>query len=114
MQGLMNEVNRVGNIAVNNNQHLRMLGRCSWKGMRKFYSHKSLVKDLYFKDYPHLSRTFPRDDRVDHPNLKLPLLITLNEVLFVNEPEQIRPDTVSDGDSIKSNPKDILDDSDID
>ena len=50
MQALMDEINRVGNIAVNNNQHLRVLGRRSWKGLRKFYSHKSLVKEHYYKD----------------------------------------------------------------
>ena len=110
----MDEINCVGNIVVNNNQHLRMLGRRSWKGLRKFYSHKSLVKEHYYKDYPHLSRTFTRDDRVDRPNPKLPPLHKIDEVLFVNEPEPIRPDTVSEGDSVTSNPEDFLEDSDID
>lgn len=114
MQELMNEVNRVGNIAVNNNQHLRMLARRSWKGLRKSYSHKSLIKDHYYKDYPHLIRIFYKNDRVDRPNPKLPPLNKIDEVLFVNEPEPIRPDTVSEGDSVTSNPEDILDDSDLD
>ena len=113
MQTLMDEIHRLGNIVVNNNQHLRMLGRRSWKGLRKFYSHKSLVKEHYYKDYPHLSRTFSRDDRVDRPNPKLPPLHKIDEVLFVNEPEPIRPDTVSGGDSVTSNPEHFLEDSDI-
>ena len=114
MQFLVDEVNRVGNIALNKNQYLRLLKRRSWKGLRKFYSHKGLVKEHYYKDYPHLSWNFSRDDRVDRPNPKLPPLHKIDEVLFVNEPEPIRPDTVSEGDSVTSNPEDILDDSDLD
>ena len=60
-----------------------------------------------------MSCTFSRDDRVDRPNPKLPPLHKIDEVLFINEPEPIRPDNVFDGDSITSNPEDILDNSDI-
>src|ERR1041385_1376547 len=37
MKFLADEINRVGNIALNNNQYLRVLKRHSWKGLRKFY-----------------------------------------------------------------------------
>ena len=37
----------------------------------------------------------------------------IEEVLFVNESEPIRLDTVSDGHSVTSNPEDFLEDSDL-
>lgn len=114
MQFLVDEANRVGYIALNNNQYLRVLKHHSWKGLRNFYSIKGLRKEQFYKDYPHLSRRYSRDDRVGRPNPKPPPLHKLVDVLFVNEPEPIRPDTVSEADSVTSNPEDILDDSDID
>ena len=113
MQALMEEINRVGNIAVNNNQHLRIIGSRTWKGLQKFYSQKSLAKAHYFKEYPHLHRTFTRDAHVDRPTPKLPPLYKIDESLFVNEPEPICPENFSDGDSVTSSPED-LDDSDVD
>ena len=114
MHTLMEEINRVGNIVVNNNQHLRVIGRRSWKGLWKIYSQKSLARQHYFKDYPHLHRTFSRDDCIDRPTRKLPPLHKIDEALFVNEPEPICPETFSDGDSIMSSPEDFLKDSDMD
>ena len=113
MQALMEEINRVGNIAINNNQHLHIISRRTWKGLRKFYSSKSLAKAHYFKEYPHLHRTFTRDSRVDRPTPKLPPLHKIDEALFVNEPEPIAPETFSDGDSVTSNPENLSDDSEV-
>ena len=42
MQFLSDEINRVGNIAMNNNHYLRVLKRHSWKGLRKFHSVEKL------------------------------------------------------------------------
>ena len=114
MQFMSNEINRVGNIALNNNQYLRVLKHHSWKGLRKFNSVKGLRKEHIYKEYPHLQCNFSRDDRVDRPNQKLPPLHKIDEVLFVNEPDPIRPDEVSEGDSVTSTPEDLLDDSDQD
>src|SRR3954464_4447029 len=114
MQFLADEINRVGNITLNNNQFLRVLKRHSWKGLRKFNSVKGLRKDRVYKEYEHLQRTFSRDDTVDRPNQKIPPLHKIDEVFFVNEPEPIRPDTVSENDSITSKDDDGLDDSDLD
>ena len=114
MQFLANEINRVGNIALNNNQYLRVLKRHSWKGLRKFNSVKGLRKERIFKEYPHLQRNFSRDDTVDRPDPKLPALKKIDEIFFVNEPDPIRPNTVSDGDSFTSNHEDAINDSDLD
>src|SRR3954464_5609411 len=114
MQYLSDEINRVGNIAMNNNQYLKVLKRHSWKGLRKFNSVKKLEADRIFKEYPHLQRYFSRDDTVDRPNPKIPSLAKIDEVLFVNSVEQIRPDTFSDEDSHTSKHEDDpLDDSDL-
>src|SRR3954469_15618256 len=51
MQFLADEINRVGNIALNNNLHLRVVKRHSWKSLRKFNSVKGLRKDRIYKDY---------------------------------------------------------------
>src|SRR3954470_17242718 len=114
MQFLADEINRVGNIALNNNQYLRVLKRHSWKGLRKFNSVKGLRKERIYKEYPHLQRNFSRDDTMDRPNQKIPPLHKIDEVFFVNKPESIRPDTVSENDSITSKDDDGLDDSDLD
>src|SRR3954470_24328337 len=114
MQFLPDEVNRVGNIALNNNQFLRVLKRHSWKGLRKFNSVKGLRKDRIYKEYPHLQRNFSRDDTMDRPNQKIPPLHKIDEVFFVNKPESIRPDTVSDNDSVTSKDDAGLEDSDLD
>lgn len=114
MQFLADEINRVGNIALNNNQYLRVLKRHSWKGLQKFNSVNRMCKDRIFKEYSHLERNFSRNDTVDRPNQKLPPLHKIDEVFFVNEPEPIRPDTVSDNNSNTSKDDDGLDDSDPD
>src|ERR1041385_7011742 len=111
MQFLADEINRVGNIALNNNQYLRVLKRHSWKGLRKFNSVKGLRKDRIYKEYEHLQRNFSRDDTVDRLNPKLPPLHNIDEVFFVNEPEPIRPDTISGIDSITSKDDDGPDNS---
>src|SRR3954469_24720979 len=74
MQFLADEINKVGNIVLNNNQYLRVLKRHSWKGLRKFNSVKSLRKERIYKEYEYLKRNFSRDDTVDRPNQKLPPL----------------------------------------
>src|SRR3954468_17752773 len=38
IQHLSDEINHVGNIALNNNQYLKVLKRQSWKGLRKCHS----------------------------------------------------------------------------
>src|SRR4051812_2456854 len=53
MQHLSDEINRVGNIALNNNQYLRVLKRHSWKGLRKFHSIEKLRDARIYKEYPH-------------------------------------------------------------
>src|SRR4051812_43848710 len=114
MQHLSDEINRVGNIALNNNQYLKMLKRHSWKSLRKFNSVKKLAEAHIFKEYPHLQRNFSRNDSIDRPNPKIPSLEKIEEVLFVNPAEQIRPDTLSDADSHTSKKEDDpLDDSDL-
>src|SRR4051812_18971124 len=85
MQFLADEINRVGNIAMNNNQYLRVLKRHSWKGLRKFNFVKGLRKEHIYKEYEHLKGNFARDDTVDRPNQKLPPLHKIDEVFFVNE-----------------------------
>src|SRR3954465_5175570 len=115
MQHLSDEINRVGNIALNNNQYLRMLKRHSWKSLRKFNSVKKLAEARIFKEYPHLQRNFSRNDSIDRPNPKIPPLEKIEEVLFVNPAEQIRPDTLSDDASHTSKQEDDpLDDSHLD
>src|SRR3954467_11771394 len=58
MQYLSDEINRVGNIALNNNQYLKVLKRHSWKGLRKFHSIDKLHDARIYKEYPHCSETF--------------------------------------------------------
>src|SRR3954470_22163678 len=84
MQHLSDEINRVGNIALNNNQYLKVLKRHSWKGLRKFNSVKKLADARIYKKYPHLQRNFSRNDSIDRPNPKIPPLEKIDEVLFVN------------------------------
>src|SRR4051812_48560797 len=115
MQHISDEINRVGNIAMNNNQYLRVLKRHSWKSLRKFHSIDKLRDAIIYKEYPHLQRNFARNDAVDRPNPRIPPLEKIDEVLFVNPSEQIRLDTFSDKDSHTSKPEsDPLNDSDLD
>src|SRR3954463_11205192 len=93
MQYLSDEINRVDNIALNNNQYLKVLKHHSWKGLRKFNSIKKLHDARIYKEYPHLQRNFSRNDAIDRPDPKIPSLEKIDEVLFVNPAEQIRPDT---------------------
>ena len=114
MQHLSDEINRVGNIALNNNQYLRVLKRHSWKGLRKFHSIDKLRDPRIYKDYPHLQRNFARNDAIDRPNPKIPPLEKIDEEFFVNPAKQIRPDTFSDEDSHTSKHEDDpLDESDM-
>src|SRR3954463_9400840 len=99
MHHLSDEINHVGNIALNNNQYLRVLKRHSWKGLRKFHSINNLRDARIYKEYRHLNRNFARNDTIDRPNPKIPPLEKIDEVLFVNPAEQIRPDTFSDEES---------------
>src|SRR3954466_4755777 len=92
-----------------------MLKSHSWKSLRKFNSVKKLAEARIFKEYPHLQRNFSRNDSIDRPNPKIPPLEKIEEVLFVNPAEQIRPDTLSDTDShTLKKEDDPLDDSDLD
>src|SRR4051812_46988893 len=114
MQHLSDEINRVVNIALNNNQYQRVLKRHSWKGLRKFHSIDKLHDSRIYKEYPHLQRNFARNDAVDRPNPKIPSLEKIDEVFFVNPAEQIRPDTFSDEDShTLKQEDDPLDESDM-
>src|SRR3954462_2648179 len=114
MQHLSNEINRVGNIALNNNQYLRVLKRHSWKGLRKFHSIEKLHDARIYKEYPHLQRNFSRNDSIDRPNPKIPSLEKIEEVLFVNPADHVQPDTLSDTDSHSSKQEeDPLDESDM-
>src|SRR3954466_16100223 len=115
MQHLSDEINRVGNIALNNNQYLRVLKRHSWKGLRKFHSIEKLRDARIYKEYPHLQRNFLRNDVIDRPNPRIPPSQKIDEVLFVNPTEQIRPDTFLDEDSHTSRKEsDPLNNSDLD
>src|SRR3954463_5337389 len=114
MQHLSDEINRVGNIALNNNQYLRVLKRHSWKGLRKFHSIEKLRDARIYKEYPHLQRNFARNDSIDRPNPKIPSLEKIEEVLFVNPAEHVQPDTLSDTDLHSSKQEeDPLDESDL-
>src|ERR1043165_9276847 len=99
MQHISDEINRAGNIAMNNNQYLRVLKRHSWKGLRKFHSIDKLRDAWIYKEYPHLQQNFARNDAVNRPNPRILPLEKIDEVLFVNPVEQIRPNTFSDEDS---------------
>src|SRR3954470_23770085 len=99
MQHLSDEINRIGNIAMNNNQYLHVLKRHSWKGLRKFQSIDKLRDARIYKEYPHLQQNFSRNDAIDRPNPKIPSLEKIDEVFFVNPAEQVRPDTLLDEDS---------------
>ena len=69
----------------------------------------------FSREYPHLQRHFSRNDSIYCPNPKIPSLEKIDEVLFVNPAEQIRPDTLSDEDSHTSKQEDDpLKDSDLD
>src|SRR3954471_2772643 len=115
MQHLSDEINRVGNIAMNNNQYLRVLKRHSWKSLRKFHSIDKLCDARIYKEYPHLQRNFARNDAIDRLNPRIPPLEKIDEVLFVNPTEHIRPDTFSDKDShTLRQESDPLNDSDLD
>src|ERR1043165_6681021 len=114
MQHLSDEINRVGNIALNNNQYLKYLKCHSWKGLRKFHSIDKLRDARIYKECPHLQRNFSRNDAVDRPNPKIPSLEKIDEVIFVNPADQIRLDTFSDEDSHSSKQEDDpLDESDM-
>src|SRR3954466_1000758 len=114
MQHLSDEVNRVGNIVMNNNQYLHVLMRHLWKGLRKFHSIDKIRDARIYKEYPHLQRNFARNDAVDRPNPRIPPLEKIDEVLFVNPAEQIRTDTLSEEDSHSSKHEDDpLDESDM-
>src|SRR3954466_4091337 len=114
MQHLSDEVNRVGNIVMNNNQYLHVLMRHLWKGLRKFHSIDKIRDARIYKEYPHLQRNFARNDAVDRPNPRIPPLEKIDEVLFVNPTEQIRPYTFSDEDSHTSRQEiEPLNDSDL-
>src|SRR3954466_8114651 len=114
MQHLSDEIDHVGNIAMNNNQYLRVLKRHSWKSLRKFHSIDKLRYARIYKEYPHLQRKFSRNDAIDRPNHRIPPLEKIDEVLFVNPTEQIRTDTLSEEDSHSSKHEDDpLDESDM-
>src|SRR3954468_7465987 len=106
MQHLSDEINRVGNIALNNNQYLKILKHHSWKGLRKFNSIKKLEDARIYKEYPHLQRNFSRNDSIDRPNPKISPLQKIDEVLFVNPDERICPGTFSDENSHTSKHED--------
>ena len=61
-----------------------------------------------------MQQNFSRNDAIDRPNPKIPSLEKIDEVLFVNPAEHIRPDTYSNEDSdTLRHEDDPLDDSDL-
>src|SRR4051812_30891446 len=80
-QAIMNEINRVRNIAYNNNQIGRESLRREWKGLRKFNSCGQLHLSG-FEDYPpHLERPWAQ---VDRPDPCVPLLPANREICSVD------------------------------
>src|SRR5437867_13060154 len=84
MQHLSDEINRVGNIALNNNQYLRVLKRHSWKGLRKFHSIEKLSDARIYIEYHNLKRYFSRHDALDRLNPKIAPLEKIDDVLPVH------------------------------
>ena len=73
-QFMLNEINRVRNIAYNNNQIGRECLRREWKGLRKFNTPGQLER-AGFEQYPqHLERPWAQLDRPDRPDPIVPRL----------------------------------------
>ena len=83
-QFMMNEINRVRNIAYNNNQIGRECLRREWKGLRKFYT-PGLLERAGFVQYPeHLDRPWAQLDRPDRPDPHVPRLPENRDICSVD------------------------------
>src|SRR4051812_35095688 len=81
---MMNEINRVRNIAYNNNQIGRENLRRSWKGLRKFYTPGQLERAA-LEPYPqHLERPWAQLDRPDRPDPIVPRLPENRDICSVD------------------------------
>src|SRR3954469_9098056 len=71
-QSMMNEINRIRNIAMNNNQIGLESLRREWKGLRKFNSCGQLHRSGFEAYPPHLERPWAQVDRPDPIVPRLP------------------------------------------
>src|SRR3954469_24110106 len=81
-QSMMNEINRIRNIAMNNNQIGLESLRREWKGLRKFNTCGQLHRSGFEAYPPHLERQWARDDRLDP---RIPLLPANKAICFVDD-----------------------------
>src|SRR4051812_29072611 len=79
-QSMMNEINRLRNIVMNNNQIVRESLRREWKGLRKFNSCGQLHRSGFEAYPPHLERPWAQVDRPDRPDPQIPLLPANREI----------------------------------
>src|SRR3954462_1732340 len=84
-QAIMNEINRVRNIAYNSNQIGRESLRREWKGLRKFNTCGQLHHSVFEAYPPHLERPWAQVDRPDRPDPQVPLLPENREVCFFDD-----------------------------
>src|ERR1041384_7500628 len=84
-QFMMNEINRVRNIAYNNNQIGRESLRREWKGLRKFNTCGQLHRTGFDAYPPHLERPWAQVDRPDRPDPQVPLLPANQEICYVDD-----------------------------
>jgi hypothetical protein len=99
-QFMMNEINRVRNIAYNNNQIGRECLRREWKGLRKFNTPGQLER-AGFEQYPqHLERPWAQLDRPDRPDPIVPRLPENREICSVDRYYSIAiAEAYTDGDA---------------
>ena len=83
-QFILNEINRVRNIAYNNNQIGRESLRREWKGLRKFNTCGQLHRTGFDAYPPHLERPWAQVDRPDRPDPIVPLLPANREICYVD------------------------------
>src|SRR3954465_16041434 len=93
---MMNEINRLCNIVMNNNQIGRESLRREWKGLRKFNMCGQLHRSGFEAYPPHLERPWAQVDRPDRSDPRIPLLTENRAICFVDEYYKIALDTDTD------------------
>ena len=95
MQFLVNEVNHVGNIAMNSGKFLCENQKRTWKLSRKFYSFKHLKRNTIYQHYKHLHSRFTADDRADRPNTSFPKLYPSDDLILVDSSNRVAANPMS-------------------
>jgi hypothetical protein len=83
-QFILNEINRVRNIAYNNNQIGRESLRREWKGLRKFNTPGQLERAGFEAHPQHLQRPWAQPNHPDRPDQILPRLQVNREICSVD------------------------------